>query len=43
MILRLDWLLQFGPIVVYWNQKWIELKKEGKIVKLQVQSEHSMI
>jgi hypothetical protein len=39
LILGLDWLAQFGPMVVDWNSKWVQFEMGGKTVKLQVQKE----
>jgi Retroviral aspartyl protease len=39
LILGLDWLSQFIPMVVDWSKKWVQFERNGEIVKLQVQKE----
>jgi Retroviral aspartyl protease len=43
LILGLYWLSQFEPMLVGWNNKWLEFDKEGRKVRLQVQEEQAMI
>jgi Retroviral aspartyl protease len=39
IILGLDWLSKFTTMLVYWDERWVELGKHGSTVKLQVQEE----
>jgi Retroviral aspartyl protease len=43
VILGLNWLSQFSTMLVNWNEKWVELGKQGNVVKLQVQKELATI
>jgi hypothetical protein len=39
----LDWLSQFGPMLVDWKKKCVQLEKDGTTVKLQVQPKQASI
>jgi Retroviral aspartyl protease len=43
LILGMDWLSQFKPMLVGWNNKWIEFDKQGTKVKLQVREERAVV
>jgi Reverse transcriptase (RNA-dependent DNA polymerase)/Retroviral aspartyl protease len=43
LILGLDWLSKFEPMLIGWQQKWIEFDNEGHKVRLQVQDENVVI
>jgi hypothetical protein len=35
MIIGMDWLEQFCPMLCAWDRKWVEFKYEGSRVRLQ--------
>jgi Retroviral aspartyl protease len=43
LILELDWLSQFATILVNWEDKWVELDKQGVKIRLQVQEEKATV
>jgi Retroviral aspartyl protease len=43
LILRLDWLSKFEPMLIGWNQKWIEFDNNGCKVRLHVQDENVVV
>jgi Retroviral aspartyl protease len=43
VILGLDWMSQFSTMLVNWEDKWVELKKEDATVRLQVREEKANV
>jgi Retroviral aspartyl protease len=43
MILGLDWLSQFGPMTIDWQQKWVEFKQGDRLIRLEVKGEQAVI
>lgn len=34
-VLGMDWLDKYSPMTCQWHEKWLEIPKDGKLVKLQ--------
>jgi hypothetical protein len=35
IVLGMDWLEQYNPMLCAWDQKWVEFYHEGNIIRLQ--------